>query len=86
MGKVERLCVDCKWMRDPGEFARCLAPQNTRVEVDPGGMNATGFKDETRTRTYQRFTFCATQRYGWRIEAILFNVCGPQGRWWTPRA
>lgn len=48
--RMSKLCKDCKWMRDPGRFARCEAPQNFTD-------SATGF--ETLVAKY---TYCSAQR------------------------
>jgi hypothetical protein len=76
---TEKLCKDCKWCVEPGEFAKCDAPQNRYKPL-------TGFKSR------RRWDYCGTHRgsggtFGFLdyIFAGLGQLCGPQGRWWTPK-
>lgn len=47
-----KLCRDCKWMREPGAYAKCVAPQNLKPLL-------TGFEAEAELRKY---VFCSTHR------------------------
>lgn len=70
-----KLCRDCKWMRAPGEFARCVAPQNIR----PTTVIGTGFEE----RPEVRWIFCSTHRYGGLLVGLITKACG-NGRWFEP--
>jgi hypothetical protein len=71
-----KLCKDCRWVKNPGEFARCTRPSSS----DP-----TGFHDGPQIH------YCEIQRdAGWFT--ILFigwsfkgNLCGRSGRFWQPK-
>lgn len=74
-----KLCKDCKWMRDPGEFARCEAPQNV---LKINSVALVGFED----RLSFRYKFCATHRdSGWIICRLIDKTCGREGRWWKAK-
>ena len=66
-----RLCKDCKWMRNPGKYAECFAPQNKKIL-------ATGFEPD------YRYKFCTTHREGNWLDAVMTNSCGARGRWFKP--
>lgn len=67
---IHNPCTTCKHMRDPGPFARCLAPQNQHP--DNTGFGRAHFKVE----------FCHAQRLPGKLETLLWRVCGKEGRWW----
>lgn len=75
-----KLCKNCKWMREPGKFAKCVAPQNMRRDTQ---YDAVGFPDTTMT---PKFVYCSTQRgSGWDawILGVMIDSCG-NGRWFVP--
>ncbi len=72
-----KLCKDCKWMKDPGEFAKCTAPQN--IECAPGTL--TGFAEEPQ----YKITYCSTQRRLKMFDAWLLKRCGQAGKWFEPK-
>ena len=66
-------CKDCKWMDEPGEFAKCNAPQN--IIGTESGFDVVA----------RRWTHCTTQRSeGW-FAAWLTKSCGKAGRWFEPK-
>lgn len=72
-----KLCKECRWCKNPGEFAECRAPQNKK------NINKqTGFEEE------RRYNYCSTQRSsllgGW-ISCRLDGACGVEGRWWESK-
>ena len=71
-----KLCKDCKWVRDPGQFAKCDAPQNIK------NPSKTGFKENER-----RWDYCSVHRESpaWFPFDILYRLCGTRGRWWEAK-
>ena len=70
-----KLCKDCKWMRDPGEFAKCEAPQNMTSDI------RTGFEAVRR-----RWTHCNIHREGSPFPLdMIYGLCGNSGRWWEAK-
>jgi len=70
-----KLCKDCKWMENPGEFAACTHPKQKRKDF---GM--TGFEIEWR-----RWKYCSLQRQEGIFDRYLMGTCGKGGRWWEPK-
>ena len=64
-----KLCKECKWMREPGEFAQCVAPKNMLNDY-------TGFGNHV-----PRFKYCSSHRIGGGLFPYLERGCGKQGRW-----
>jgi hypothetical protein len=65
-----KCCDDCKWVRNPGRFAECRAPQNLTTDVTSKG-------------TPKRLTYCSTIRADGWIWARLLDLCGHEGRWFV---
>lgn len=78
--KSEKLCKDCKWCKEPGEFAKCRAPQNERKGT---ASKRTGFEKKEYV-----YDYCHIQRDsllgGW-IKCRLKGSCGKEGRWWEKK-
>lgn len=71
-----KLCKDCKWVREPGNYAKCAAPKNIDKRVE-----LTGFRDDAEVR----WRYCSTLReFNW-IEALFFDGCGKSGKWYEPK-
>lgn len=68
-----KLCKDCKWSKDEGEYAKCLRPVG--VSVVDGSV------------TYHQWKYCEILRNdpGWHPLALLFKCCTRSGRYWEPR-
>lgn len=81
---ADRLCKDCKFCRDPGEFAECRAPQNRVTERCVTQALVTGKSIEKIRHSY-RWIYCSTQRDGGLIESWITRSCGSAGRWWAPK-
>lgn len=64
-----KLCKDCKWMREPGEFAKCVAPRELSVPI------RTGFETPP-------VIHCSTARDD--IARYNPELCGPDGNLWEP--
>ncbi len=75
---AKKLCVDCKWCVNPGEFAECRAPKNFSDD-------ATGFGLRPKLK------YCEAQRLlvfprWFQIPLEIFSTdCGYLGRWWEPK-
>ena len=69
-----KLCKDCRWVADPGAFAKCKAPQNVTA-----ASKLTGFRDEPT------WIYCTTQRQGGFLMSLMMGSCGKSGRWFAPR-
>lgn len=72
-----KLCRDCKFVADPGEFAKCNAPQNVK-SMEPW----TGFPDENERR---KWSYCSQHRNKFWLDAVIFGFCGKSGRWWRSK-
>jgi hypothetical protein len=67
-----KTCKDCKWIADPGPFAKCNAPQNMKAP--------TGY-------AVRRWDYCEVHREApaWFPLDILYGLCGKRGRWFEPK-
>lgn len=74
---MTKLCRDCKWMREPGAFAKCTAQLNPANSGDA----FTGFDGPSMDAK----RYCATQRMHDRFDAFLLGRCGKYGRWFEPK-
>lgn len=79
-----KLCKDCKFCVDPGEFARCEAPQNETRSRSVTSSMVTGEAIERRSEGW-RWIYCSTQRDGWYLDALVTRACGQRARWWQAR-
>ncbi len=66
MSKPVRLCANCKWMQNPGEWARCVCPKI--AEKHANDPVVTGFEMPTTSQ------FAHTTRH--------IGGCGIEGKWW----
>jgi hypothetical protein len=69
-----KLCKDCKWVKDPGEFAKCTCPALMQ--------NVTGYENTPQ------IGYCEIQRdAGWFWSLIApGGRCGKAGHYFEPRA
>ena len=77
INKDERLCRDCKWCKEPGEFAKCYHPKNTRNI----SAKYTGFTE----RVSLNINYCSTHREAGWIHCRMAGSCGKEGRWWEAK-
>lgn len=69
------ICTDCQWVRKPGDYAECHAPQGR-----PVGDYLSG---STSTRAH--IGYCSIQREAGWWWARQLNNCGKEGRWFVPK-
>lgn len=74
-------CSKCKWMRDPGEFAQCIAPQNMVEKHDRAEPPETSFPVKVQIRIKPRWYYCSTHRNSDWLSALMGRACGRSGRW-----
>lgn len=86
-----KTCQTCKWVKNPGEFAECVAPQNmemyvSRFRARQKTLSVVGFggAEETPNPT-PRWIYCTTLRSGGWLNALATQACGESGRWWALR-
>jgi hypothetical protein len=79
-----KTCATCRWMREPGEYAQCYAPQNTisNAAAEQVGFDLVGFGEKAKPK--RRWEYCSTQRTGGWFDTWVTNSCGRSGRWWLP--
>ena len=84
-----KLCRDCKWVSNPGQFAWCNAPQNYRDTLNKLAEKYTGFEvEEANKKTRWKEDVTCTFH---RSENFLFcrlppYTCGKEGRWFEPNS
>jgi len=76
-----KTCATCRWMVEPGEFAKCEAPKN---RVRAASSDPTGFGRDREAEW--RWSSCSIQRTGGLLDMILARICGRDGWWWEPRS
>ncbi len=74
-----RLCRDCKWIINPGEYAECSFPvKRPYIDLVTGKKKQSG----------REFSYCSVQRdadWLWARVAPQ-GRCGRAGRWYEPKA
>jgi hypothetical protein len=68
-----KLCSDCRWVKDPGEFAQCVKPRFLDPSTGEGRPNRHGI----------RYCFLLRED-GWFI-SMMMGWCGRAGRFFEPR-
>ena len=80
-----KLCRDCKWVSNPGEFAHCKAPQNYQDPLALRAAKYTGFKAGTM-KERKGYSSCAVHRsQNFIVCRFRPYTCGKEGRWFEPK-